>query len=81
MSALARRLRVVSHTPKPKARKPGTWGPLSAPVDPLDTFLRSRAQSVLTGFHFRDGSSVAPFLPIEQARDVIAWHSPERVTP
>lgn len=32
MTALARRLRVVRSNPKPKARKPGTWGPLSAPI-------------------------------------------------
>lgn len=77
MKATARRLRVVVAPPKP-ARKPGTWGPLSAPVDAGDNFTRARAQSLLTGFQFRDGSSVAPFLPIEQARDVIAWSNNQK---
>ena len=48
MTALARRLRVVPNTPKPKARKPGTWGPLSEPVDPMDTHERAAWASFLT---------------------------------
>ena len=45
MSALA--LHVVRSNPKPKARKPGTWGPLAAPVDPISTHERAALASFL----------------------------------
>lgn len=47
MAALSRRLRIVSSNPKPKARKPGTWGPLSEPVDPISTHERAALASFL----------------------------------
>lgn len=47
MTALARRLRIVRSNPKPKARKPGTWGPLSSPVDPISTHERAALASFL----------------------------------
>lgn len=69
----------LSIVPKPVApvRKPGTWGPLAEPVDPLDTWTRARAQSLLTGMHFRDGSSSPDTIPIDQARDLVRWSSPQ----
>lgn len=42
---------------------------LSAPVDPLETTLCARAQSLLTGGEL----GVCPPLPITQARDVLRW--------
>lgn len=45
----------------------------SAPVNPSETDLRMRAQSLLSGMRFKDGSTQAPVLTIEQARDVLAW--------
>jgi hypothetical protein len=47
MTALARPLRIVRSNPKPKARKPGTWGPLAAPVDPIATHERAALASFL----------------------------------
>lgn len=47
MTALARRLRIVRSTPKPVARKPGTWPRLSAPVDPIATHERAALASFL----------------------------------
>jgi hypothetical protein len=49
----------------------------AAPTDPRDVALRMRAQSLLCGIAFRDGSTQAPPLSIEQARDVLAWYCPE----
>jgi hypothetical protein len=56
-------------------RKPygGKWTPLSAPIDPLDTVLISRAQSILSGPEL----GTCPPLTVEQAKDVIAWHRPQ----
>lgn len=51
----------------------GKWQPLSAPVDPQETLLRSRAQSILSGGEIGQ----CPPLTIEQARDVLAWHRPQ----
>lgn len=42
---------------------------LGKPPDPLENFLRYRAQSILTV-----AGAAGPMLPIEQARDVLAWH-------
>lgn len=55
-------------------RKPLTpgkpWpGALAAPVDPLETTLCARAQSLLTGGEM----GVCPPLKPHQARDVLAW--------
>ncbi len=72
MTVLARRLRLLPKSAAP-IRKPGTWGPLAEPVDPTDTLQRMRAQSLLSGFQFRDGSTCCPPLSLGQARDVLAW--------
>jgi hypothetical protein len=55
------------------ATKPRVWGPLAAPVDPLETQLRARAQSILSGPLIGQ----CPPLSIEQARDVVAWYRPK----
>lgn len=47
MTALARRLRVVPIAPRQPKRKPGTWGPLSSPVDPISTHERAALASFL----------------------------------
>lgn len=49
----------------------------AAPTDPQDVALRMRAQSLLCGLPFRDGSTQAPPLTSEQAHDVLAWLAPE----
>lgn len=67
-----RLLRAVP-TAKLPPRRPGTWGPLAEPVDPTDTLQRMRAQSLLSGIQFRDGSTCCPPLSLGQARDVLAW--------
>jgi hypothetical protein len=59
---------------KPKTLAP--WPMLSAPIDPLETVLRYRAQSALTGLPFRDGTTLCDALDIERARDVLAWLRP-----
>lgn len=58
---------------KSQPARPGTWGRLSSPVDWEETQARSRAQSILCGVQFRDGSSQCPPLTLEQARDVLRW--------
>ncbi|HET6804648.1 MAG TPA: hypothetical protein VFH59_04300 [Frateuria sp.] len=49
------------------------WGRLSAPVDPEETRIRMRAQSVLSGGELGQ----CPPLDIRQARDVLAWYRPQ----
>lgn len=64
------------HLVKPAINAPaiaGIWGPLAAPVDPLETVLRIRAQALMTPTP-RGGA--CPPLSIEQARDVLAWYRP-----
>jgi hypothetical protein len=82
---VSRRLRIVrayvqpSAVQRAEAPKPKTdakWPMLSTPIDPLETVLRSRAQSALTGLTFRDGSRVCDVPSIEQARDILAWYRP-----
>ena len=51
----------------------GKWESLSAPVDPQETQIRIRAQSILSGPEL----GVCPTLTIEQARDVLAWYRPQ----
>lgn len=53
--------------------KPGTWGRLAAPVDADETMTRIRAQSLLCGIQYRDGSTQAPPLTLSQAQDVLRW--------
>lgn len=73
-------VRLLRAVPKAKLppRKPGTWGPLSEPVDPIDTLTRSRAQSLLCGMRYRDGGTNPGTLSIDQARDVLAWSQPQK---
>jgi hypothetical protein len=66
-------LRLVKHTtPTPR---PLIWGPLSEPVDPLDTLARMRAQSILTP---TPRGGICPPLTADQARDVLAWYRPAK---
>lgn len=64
-------LRLVDTTqPRPAVAK--TWGPLAAPVDPLETQTRIRAQSILSGPLL----GACPPLTLAQAHDVMAWYRP-----
>lgn len=77
-----RNLHPIAATPAPAPeavadqRPARPWPRLSKPVFPADTQARMRAQSVLTGFDFKDGAAIGPLLPVEQARDVLAWYCP-----
>ena len=55
------------------AHPPAKWPPLTDPVDPLDTLARMRAQSLLAGLRYRDGTTNPNALTLDQARDVLAW--------
>ena len=68
----ARLLKLV-HKPVLPPPRPGTWPTLADPVDPLDTLTRMRAQSLLAGLRYRDGSANPDTLTLAQARDVLAW--------
>ncbi len=68
--------RIVPSRDLPQPRSHAPWPMLSAPIDPLETVLRSRAQSALTGLAFRDGSRVCDVPTIDQARDILAWYRP-----
>ncbi len=46
---------------------------------PLDTQARMRAQSLLAGTTYRDGSTNPGTLTLEQARDVLAWATPRNL--
>lgn len=49
------------------------WSPELGPlIDPMENVEIYRAMSILSWLRTRDGERVGP-LPIEQARDVIAW--------
>ena len=67
--------RVVASTMKsdPQAIPFKLWGHLSAPVDPADTLLCMRAQSILSGAELGQVHD----LTLDQARDVVAWHHPK----
>jgi len=58
---------------KAEPPKPGTWGQLSAPVEWEELRIRTRAQSLLCGLQFRDGSSQCPPLSLSQAQDVLRY--------
>lgn len=45
----------------------------AARTDPLENTLRMRAQSLLAGLAYRDGSCNPGPLTLAQARDVLAW--------
>jgi hypothetical protein len=47
---------------------------LTKPQYSDENYYRYRAQSILTGMGFKDGSSIGPLLPIEQAMDVVNWN-------
>ncbi len=49
------------------------WGVLSAPVDPEETRLCMRAQSILSG----PDLGQCPPLDIKKALDVLAWYAPK----
>lgn len=69
-------VRTSNPPPRPMrviAKKPAKWMALSAPVLPLETDQRMRAQSLLTGLRFRDGSRSPDLLTIDQAQDVLRW--------
>lgn len=70
--------RAITHIRNPHAvmtlvRNPGKWPPLAAPVFPMETHAMCRAQSLLTGLRYRDGSSNPDTLTFTQARDVLRW--------
>lgn len=46
---------------------------------PLDNVARARAQSLLAGATYRDGSTNPGPLTLEQARDVLAWATPRNL--
>lgn len=62
--------RLVVRLLKPKAPKPGAWSMLAAPIDPTETMLRMRAQSLMSPTP-RGGA--CPPLTMAQALDVLAW--------
>lgn len=73
LRSVAPGLAPVTRLPAPVERlKPA----LSRPVDADETHLRMRAQSLLSGIRFFDGSTACPPLTLAQARDVIAWYRP-----
>lgn len=47
------------------------WG--ATRTDPIETVSRSRAQSLLAGATYRDGSTNPGTLTLAQAHDVLAW--------
>lgn len=47
---------------------------LTKPQYDDENYYRYRAQSILTGIGFRDGSSIGPLLPVEQTVDVVNWN-------
>lgn len=47
---------------------------LTKPQYDDENYYRYRAQSILTGMEFQDGSKHAPILPVEQALDVVNWN-------
>lgn len=44
-----------------------------ARTDPMENHVRSRAQSLLCGLRYRDGSTNPGTLTIAQANDVLRW--------
>lgn len=49
------------------------WPELAPPVDPADTLLCMRAQSMLSGPDLGQVHDLTP----NQARDVLAWYNPK----
>lgn len=75
MNALlkARLLKIVRKPAALPAPRAGKWAALADPVDPLDTHARMRAQSLLSGLRYRDGSTNPDVLTLSQAQDVLRW--------
>lgn len=73
------RLRLIRRRPvaAPEPRG-GPWGPLAEPVLPNETDARMRAQSLLAGLQYRDGSTNPGTLTYPQACDVLAWNLTRR---
>lgn len=46
-----------------------------ARTDPMENHVRSRAQSLLCGLRYRDGSTNPGTLSLPQAQDVLRWIS------
>ena len=68
---MSRAARIVSNILSlPKKPAPGIWGPLAAPVDPTETDIRARAQSILSGPLI----GACPTLTLDQAQDVLRWN-------
>lgn len=76
---LARRLRLVrpktATLPPPSRDARIGWQHLVEiePTDPMETWARMRAQSVLAGERYRDGSTNPGVLTLAQAGDVLRW--------
>lgn len=49
-----------------------------ARTDPMENHVRSRAQSLLCGQRYRDGSANPGALSLAQAHDVLRWYAPSR---
>ena len=62
-----------SATPARKCVSTRPWD-LTKPQYQDENYYRYRAQSILTGMEFQDGSKHAPLLPVEQALDVVNWN-------
>lgn len=54
-------------------RTSAKWPALAAPIYPEDTDQRIRAQSLLAGIAYRDGSTNPDSLTLAQAQDVLRW--------
>ncbi len=70
-----RNLHAVRRLAKPAAKGQSVqkWTALPEPVLPLDTMARMRAQSLLAGLRYRDGSTNPNALTLDQAHDVLRW--------
>jgi hypothetical protein len=49
------------------------WPQLSEPIFPSDTDARMRAQSLLAGMEFADGTRNPDTLTLAQSHDVLRW--------
>lgn len=58
---------------KPALAPPKWRGALAAPIFPPETDARMRAQSLLTGMEFADGTRHPDTLTLAQAQDVLQW--------
>lgn len=70
LSAIRKSPVVVRLVPKAPFKR---WPQLSEPVFPSDTDARIRAQSLLTGMEFADGTTNPDTLTLAQAQDVLRW--------